>query len=56
MCCCPLIRCFDGATPLGGATLVNGVAIEDWSPLWSTAGFGVVIFALALVAFQRRNY
>lgn len=36
--------------------LVNGIAIEDWSPLWSTAGFGVVVYALAVFAFQRRNY
>ena len=36
--------------------LVNGIAVEDWSPLWSTAGFGAVVFALAVFCFQRRNY
>lgn len=36
--------------------LVLGNSITDWMPVWSSALFGVVIFAAGLMAFSRRNY
>jgi ABC-type transport system involved in multi-copper enzyme maturation permease subunit len=39
-----------------GRKLVIGTPIEDWTPLWSTGLFGVVMLGAGLFAFSRRNY
>ena len=39
-----------------GRRLVQGEPIENWTPVWSTALFGVVVLGASLFAFSRRNY
>ncbi|HTM50725.1 MAG TPA: ABC transporter permease subunit, partial [Bryobacteraceae bacterium] len=39
-----------------GRKLVIGTPIEDWTPLWSTGLFGVIVLGAGLFAFSRRNY
>jgi ABC-type transport system involved in multi-copper enzyme maturation permease subunit len=36
--------------------LVMGLAVDDWTPVWSSALFGAVTLSAALILFARRNY
>jgi len=36
--------------------LVMGRRVESWTPVWSSAAFGVVVLAAAVLLFQRRDY
>jgi ABC-type transport system involved in multi-copper enzyme maturation permease subunit len=37
-------------------SIVLGLPVDDWMPVWSSALFGVVVLAAGLYAFARRNY
>jgi ABC-type transport system involved in multi-copper enzyme maturation permease subunit len=43
---------------IGGITnsLVRGLPVESWLPLWTTAGFGAASLAAALWLFWRKDY